>query len=134
MKERIDSIKTVLNQVGFVGERRAVALGGLAFFSTIFVLMGLLLAAQPDPEMAKWAPCFYGLGFCYSVGFFALGAGWFWARWFAIGLGSSGASMAVWSVVMTRSLPTPILVFGLVHGLVALFLGGDKMTALYDGR
>ena len=56
MKERIESLKALLNQVGFVGERRAVSLGSLAFFATIFVLMGLLLGAQPDPEMAKWAP------------------------------------------------------------------------------
>ncbi len=119
-----------LSKIDLVGERRAVALLCLSFYATLFTLMGLIVGIQ----LPEWAPCFFGLGACYGIGFFAVAAGWFWGRWFAIGLGYSGLTITGMSIVATHELHTPMVVFGVMHGLVALCLLGEKMAAQYDAR
>lgn len=119
-----------LKNFGYAGERRALALLCLGFYATLFVLFGLA-ALEQFPE---WAPCFLALGGCYALGFFALGAGWFWGRWFALGLGSSGVTTVFFAVVTARQLPAPLAIFGVMHGLVVLALLGERMAALNDGQ
>lgn len=122
--------------IGFTGERKAVALLCLAFYTAFYALMSLLMAnAPPDyPELRAWWLCFAGLSACYGVGFFALGADWFWARWFAVGLGYSGLTMAGWAIVMQRTIEPVMLFYGLTHGLIALLLQGERMKDHFDAQ
>jgi hypothetical protein len=119
-----------LTQFGFVGERKAVALICLCFYATIFSVMALI-ARDNLPE---WMPCFVGLAACYVIGFFAVAADWFWGRWFAVGLGYSGLTMALMSIVATHSLMTEMVVFGVMHGLIAACLLGERMAAHYEAK
>ena len=121
---------------GFAGERKAIALTCLAFYAAIFSLLSLLLSnAPPDqPEVRAWWACFAALGACYGLSFFALGADWFWARWFAIGLGYSGVTVAGWSLFTMRTLDPVMLFYGLTHGAIALFLQGQKLVEQFDAK
>jgi hypothetical protein len=122
--------------IGFAGERKAVALLCLAFYLAFFGLMALLMANPPPelPELRAWWPCFAALALCYGMSFFSLAAGWFWARWFAIGLGYSGLTTAAWGVVMQRTLEPTLVFYGLTHGLIALLLQGEKLAAQFDAQ
>src|SRR5579872_4802374 len=118
--------------VGFVGERKALALLCLAFYVAFYGLMALLTGNHPD--LHAWWMCFAALCACYSLGFFALAAEWFWARWFAIGLGYSGLTMAGWGILMQRALEPTLVFYGITHGLIALLLQGEKLAAQFDAK
>lgn len=122
--------------LGFAGERKAIALTCLAFYAAIFGLLSLLLSnAPPDqPEVRAWWACFAALGATYGLSFFALGADWFWARWFAIGLGYSGVTVAGWSLFTMRTLDPVMMFYGLTHGAIALFLQGQKLVEQFDAQ
>jgi hypothetical protein len=80
-----------------------------------------------------FGPMFAALAGVYAVGFFALVAGYFWARWYAVGLGISGAVMAV--ISMWSMGPEPVLVFwGGTHLFASLVLWGSGMAKAFDGR
>ena len=66
-----------------VGERRALALLALGFLTTLFVLVALA-------QGGAWAACFAALAVTYGVAFFGIASEWFWARWFTMGIASSG--------------------------------------------
>jgi hypothetical protein len=110
----------------FVGERRAVAAAVVGFYMSIYFLVSL-------QAPAGWAGAFAGLAGTYAVGFVGLVAGYFWARWYVIGLGISGltiAGMTLWQVG-----PEPVIVFyGATHALASLALWGVGVAGLFDGR
>lgn len=116
---------------GWVGERKALSLVSLGFYVSIFALLSFVFFMQDQPQ---WGRCFAALSLCYGVGFFALAAGWFWGRWFAIGLGYSGVSTAIWGMISIRYVAPPLLFYGLTHGLVALMLQGEKMAKEFDWK
>ncbi len=122
--------------IGLAGERKALALLCLAFYTAFFGLLSLLLwNAPPDqPEVRAWWGCFAAFAACYGLGFFALGAGWFWARWFAIGLGYSGVTVAFWSIVTQRAIDPVIAFYGATHGVILLFLQGKQLIAEFDAK
>lgn len=108
------------------GERRALSAAVLAFYGFLY----LLVSIQPPPG---WAACFGGLALVYGLGFFGLVAGYFWARWYAIGLGMSGLITGVISVFQAG--PEPVLLFyAATHGFVSLTLWGNGMSRAFDGR
>jgi hypothetical protein len=110
----------------FTGERRALAAAVMAFYAFIF----FLVAMAPPPG---WGACFAALSGVYGLGFFALVAGYFWARWFAIGVGISGAVSA--AISMWQIGPEPVLVFwGATHISASLILWGNGMAKAFDGR
>jgi hypothetical protein len=74
--------------------------------------------------------CFTGLSIVYGLAFVGVAAEWFWARWFAIGLGNFGA-LTLLSLLQTGLEPT-IAVFGASHLIISLFLGGEGMAARYE--
>lgn len=114
------------NMRSLVGERRALAAALLAFYGFLFLIVSL----APPPG---WGACFAALALIYGAGFFSLVAGYFWARWFSIGLGMSGLISAV--VSMTQIGLEPVLLFyGLTHGAVSLVLWGTPMAAAFDGK
>lgn len=121
---------------GFAGERKAFALLVLAFYMALYGLIALLMSTAPpeETEMRQWMLFFGALGATYAVAFYALAASWFWARWFAIGLGWSGLTMTFWSIVTMKTLNPVLLFYGATHGVVALFLQGKRLIAEYEGR
>jgi hypothetical protein len=109
-----------------VAERRALAAAILAFYGFLF----LLVALAPPPG---WGACFAGLAAVYGVGFFALVSGYFWARWYCIGVGLSGlisGAISVWQV----GLEPVLLFYGGTHASMAALLWGGAMAATFDGR
>lgn len=108
------------------GERRAIAAALLAFYAFIYMLVAL----APPPG---WAMAFSAMALVYGAGFFGLVAGYFWARWYAIGLGMSGLITAVFSIVQIGMEPV-LLFYGVTHGGVSLFLWGGGMSLAFDGR
>lgn len=110
----------------FACERKAVAAAVLAFYTTLYLLNGLL----GPPSLAMM---FFALALVYGTGFFGLVAGWFWARWYSLGLGFSGTGMAAlvgWQV----GLEPLVLVLGGTHLASVLALLGEGPTSLFDGR
>ncbi len=108
------------------GERRAIAAALLVFYAFLY----LLVALAPPPG---WAAAFSAMALVYGAGFFGLVAGYFWARWYAIGLGMSGLITAVFSVIQIGMEPV-LLFYGATHAGVSLFLWGGGMSSAFDGR
>lgn len=125
-----------LASFGFAGERKALALLCLAFYTAFYGLLSLLLNnAPPDqPEIRAWWACFAALGGLYGLSFFSVAANWFWARWFAVGLGYSGLTVALWGMFTQRAIDPVMLFYGATHGAIALFLQGSKLAAEYEGK
>ncbi|PRQ02854.1 hypothetical protein ENSA5_20310 [Enhygromyxa salina] len=106
-----------------IGIRRALALLILSFFVIQFAMTAWL---GPDELL----PVNLGLALCYGLAFFGLAAEWFWARWFAMGVGNFGSLMLL---VLFKIGPEPIFVFfGVTHLLVVLCLTGEGMAAKYE--
>lgn len=106
-----------------VGLRRALALLILGFYVTQFAMTAWL---GPDEIFAAYL----GLSLCYGLAFLGLGAEWFWARWFAIGVGNFG-SLAL--LVLFKTGMEPIIAFfGFTHLAVWLLLLGDGMASRYE--
>jgi hypothetical protein len=110
----------------FTGERRALAAAVLALYGLLFLVVSL--SAPPG-----WETCFVALAGLYGVGFFAVVAGYFWARWYAIGLGISGLVSAVISMWQIGAEP-PLVFYGGTHAAISLLLWGTGMAGGYDGR
>lgn len=127
----------VLDQpFGLAGERKALSILCLAFYTALYALFSLLfyLAPPDQPEVRGWMPAFAALALTYGTAFFALSADWFWARWFAIGLGYSGLTVAMWGMVTQKAIDPVLLFYGVTHGLVALCLQGEKLASHFDGQ
>ena len=103
-----------LGSVGLVGERKAMALLCLGFYTTLFFMIGL----SARTELPEWVPVFSAMTLMYALAFFSVAAEWFWGRWFATGLGYWGLTMTVMAWVTTRSLPPAMIIFGTMHGIV----------------
>ncbi len=109
-----------------VGERRAVTAAVLSFFMLQLILAGIIV---DDPLRGVRL----GLGGTYLVAFLGVVSGWFWARWYTLGLAFSGVALAVmiaWNVGMDPS----VYFIGGGHLLLGLGLLGDDAAAFYDGR
>ena len=119
-----------LGSVGLVGERKALALLCLGFYTTMFFMIGL----SARTELPEWVPVFSAMTLMYGVTFFAVAAEWFWGRWFATGLGYWGVTMAIMAWVTTRTLPPAMIIFGSMHALVSVCLMGEKMAAVFDAK
>lgn len=109
-----------------VGERKALAAAMLALYMLMYLVNSLF-----GPEELTWL--FGALSGLYGLAFFALVAGYFWARWFAIGVGLYGVIGAVMAIVQL-GVDFQFLFYGGTHGVVSLFLWGGAMSHHYDGR
>ena len=109
-----------------LGERRALSLFMLGLSTTIFLLVALSMGGA-------WARCFYALAGVYGVGFFALAAGWFWARWYVMGISASGLTMAILGLV-TAGWNIGLAIWGGVHLAIWAPLLGEGQADHYENR
>jgi hypothetical protein len=111
----------------FVGERRALSAAILALYGFLY-LVAMISGVMPGWERANAA-----MAGVYGLGFFAIVAGYFWARWYAIGVGLSGVITA--GVGMWQLGPEPVLIFvGGTHLAATLLMWGQAMAAPFDGK
>jgi hypothetical protein len=113
--------------MSLVGERKALAAAVLAMY-TLMYLVNALFAPAEELKLL-----FVALSSLYGLAFFSLVAGYFWARWFAIGLGLFGVTGAIMAMVQI-GVDYTFLFYGGTHALVSLFLWGNKMSTDFDGR
>jgi len=110
-----------------VGERRALAAAIMAFY---FLFYGVIAYSGLVPDLGK---AFAALSGVYALAFFALVAGYFWARWYAVGVGLYGVITS--AVGMWQIGAEPVLVFmGGTHLAATIFLWGQTMSGPYDGQ
>lgn len=112
--------------MNLVGERKACAAAVMAFYGTIYLLNALV---GPPAFM----PMLVGMALAYMTGFFGLVAGYFWARWYTLGIAISGVIIAImlwWQI----GFETIVIIIGATHGLAALALAGTALQPSFDGR
>jgi hypothetical protein len=107
-----------------LGERRALALLALGAFITLFVLVALA-------QGGAWVACFGAMALVYGTAFFGIAAEWFWGRWFAMGIATSGLTMAVLGLV-TNGVNGGLIFWGLMHAAIYLPLLGGDMAKRYE--
>ena len=113
--------------MALVGERKAIVSAVLVLYALMFLVIAL---TAPDESLV---PYMGAMSAMYGLGFFSVVAGYFWARWFAIGLGLYG--LGVGALLLWQIGPDPIALFYTgTHGVVSLLLGGNRMAAHFDGR
>lgn len=105
----------------------------MAFY---FLVYGALALFPPIPEFTR---AFAAIAGVYGLAFFALVAGYFWARWYAVGVGLYGvitSAVGLWQLPPAeREIAMPVLLFiGGTHLAAALFLWGQAMSEPYDGQ
>jgi hypothetical protein len=111
----------------FVGERRALAAAIMVFY---FLFYAVIAYAGLVPEFTK---AFVAIAGVYGLAFFSLVAGYFWARWYAVGVGLYGVITA--GVGMWQIGAEPVLLFvGGTHLAATFFLWGHAMSEPYDGQ
>jgi hypothetical protein len=111
-----------------VGERRALAAVVFAFYFLVYGV--LVMARMVPPELDAALAALAGV---YGLAFFALVAGYFWARWYAVGVGLYGVMTSV--VGMWQLGAEPLLLFiGGTHLFATLALWGHAMSVPYDGQ
>jgi len=111
----------------FVGERKALAAAALALWALLYGLIALMGAPN------GLGPAIAALAGVYGLAFFALVAGYFWARWFAVGVSLFGViqgALGLWQ----QGPEFIVLVILVSHGIAALFLWGEAMSEAFDGR
>lgn len=117
----------ILMDMRLTGERKAVASLVLALYGLFFLVIAL------NPPAPEWQACFAALAGVYGLGFFGLVAGYFWSRWYAVGLGISGLISAAISVYQIGAEPI-LLIYGGSHAAVSLLLWGKGMASDFDGK
>jgi hypothetical protein len=122
--EQLKNLRAFLKEMAYERERAAVALLSLSFFGILYFLVSL---NAPD----GWGPVFAGLMICYLTGCLALASQWFWARWFASGLGWSGFMLGMMALVMIGWQPS-LVIYTVLHAVIILALMGQKMAARYE--
>src|SRR5690349_10820239 len=108
------------------GERRAIASLMFAFWFVMY-LMNALMGGGPLAKLM------FGMAGCYGLAFFSLVAGYFWARWYAVGVSLFGiivAGIGLWQMGPEFQ----VLLIGLTHLTATMTLWGNGMSALYDGQ
>jgi hypothetical protein len=109
-----------------LGPRRALSLFVLGFTTTIFILVALA-------QGGAWARCFFALAAVYGVAFFSIAAGWFWGRWYTMGLAASGITLAILGLV-TSGWNGSLAIWGGIHLLIYGPLVGDAMATHFEGQ
>jgi hypothetical protein len=110
-----------------VGERRALAASVMAFYTLLY---GLVALSDVVPDFGR---AFAALAGVYGLAFFSLVAGYFWARWYAVGVGLYGVITGVVGIWQLGAEPVLLFVGG-THLAATLLLWGQAMSQPYDGQ
>lgn len=110
-----------------VGERRALAAAIMAFY---FLIYAAIAYAQLLPDFTRAMTAMAGV---YGLAFFALVAGYFWARWYAVGVGLYGVILSAVGIWQVGAEPVFVFVGG-THLAATVFLWGHAMSEPYDGQ
>jgi hypothetical protein len=108
------------------GTRIAVSTLVLAAYG----VLSLVIALAPDTGVAAF---FGSLAAIYAVGVVGLLGRFFWARWFARGVGMWGAFAGAF-LMLSTGVGLVLVAFTASHGAVALLLMGEGVAARYDAR
>lgn len=81
-----------------------------------------------------WGTAFGALSGIYALGFLGVVAGYFWARWFVIGLGVSGFMTGAISLFQVGVLEPSLVFYALTHLAITGLLWGNSMALSFDGR
>ena len=105
----------------------------MAFYFMLFLVFAL---SGLVPEMER---ALYALAGVYGLAFFSLVAGYFWARWYTVGVGLFGLITTVVGLWQTDPELRPLILnqmlfFGGTHLATSLMLWGDAMSKSYDGQ
>jgi hypothetical protein len=125
--EGLKRVVQAIRGMGLEGPRAALALLSLSIIGLIFFLLTMLSA--PEARLMMGA-----LTVTYFLAFVALASQWFWARWFASGVGWWGALMGLMIAVLYPE-PEFRVTFGIfagLHAVIIAMLMGKKMAARYD--
>ncbi|HEY0252627.1 MAG TPA: hypothetical protein VGC41_13925 [Kofleriaceae bacterium] len=109
------------------GERRALAAVVFIFYAIAYAVLALS-ALQPS-----LGPSFYALAGVYALAFFALVAGYFWARWYAMGVGIYGLLVGAIGMWQIGAEPLILFIAG-THAAAVVMLMGEAMSAGFDGK
>jgi hypothetical protein len=112
-----------------VGERRALAALVLAFFMLQYLLSGVF-----DDRFRSLRYVLIALGSAYGCGFVGVVSGWFWARWYSLGLAFSGVAMACVAAWQAGGFFLELYILGGAHLAIGIGLMGTDAAAFYDGR
>jgi hypothetical protein len=112
-----------------VGERRALAALALAFFTLQFLLTAIF-----DDRVGELRAALAALGIAYGCGFVGVVAGWFWARWYSLGLAFSGLAMACIAAWQAGGFFLDLYILGGAHAVLGIGLLGAHAAEFYDGR
>jgi hypothetical protein len=115
----------------FVGERRALAAVIFGFYFLGY--LGQALDMDGDPMGRP----FFALAGVYGLAFFSLVAGYFWARWYAVGVSLFGvivAAIGLWKLGGIPALRPMLFFVGGTHLGATLMLWGSTMSVAYDGQ
>jgi hypothetical protein len=111
-----------------VGERRAIASAVFFFYFMMYMLL-ILLGFVPGPLVKA----FLAIAGVYGLAFFSLVAGYFWARWYAVGVGLFGVILGAVGLWQEGAEPQ-ILFVGGTHLAATIMLWGESMSLPYDGQ
>lgn len=90
----------------------------------------VFLALYPDSGVQAF---FGSLGAIYGLAFAGIVGNWFWARWFAVGVGWWGA-FAGSSLMLSSGIGWFLILFTLTHLGVVGLLHNAEVAAAYEGR
>jgi len=113
--------------MSFVGERRALASAVMAFY---FMLYSVVALSQVLPDFSM---AFAAIAGVYGLAFFALVAGYFWARWYSVGVGLYGVITSIVGIWQVGAEPVLLFVGG-THLAATVLLWGHAMSQPYDGQ
>ncbi len=113
--------------MNLVGERRAIAALVFTFFAILYTVNGW------QAVMPALTPVMYALGGVYGLAAFSVIAGYFWGRWYALGVGLFG--VILFALGLWKEGPEPVILFtGGLHVAAVLSLWGNAMSESYDGK
>jgi hypothetical protein len=101
----------------------------LAFFTLQYLLAGLF-----DDRMHELRFVLIALGAAYGCGFMGVVSGWFWARWYTLGLAFSGVAMAGIAAWQAGGFFLELYILGGSHVALGVGLLGTDAAQFYDGR
>jgi hypothetical protein len=100
----------------------------------VFTFFGILYTVNAfNAVMPPMTPVLYALGGVYGLAAFSVVAGYFWGRWYSLGVGLFG--VILFALGLWKEGPEPMILFtGGLHVAATLSLWGEGMASSFDGK